>query len=76
MPARLQEIVQYLRPDLGSGLRDHGESSRVIIEANPGDLLQGVKGCDQLVEGPDVLQLGLEPHGGRVLARCPPPNST
>ena len=39
-----------LRPDLGSGVRYDGKSYRVIVEAHPGDLLQGAQGRGQLWE--------------------------
>lgn len=53
------------RPDLGSRLGDDGEASRVIVEANPGDLLERIEGADELVERANVLQFRLEPHGGQ-----------
>lgn len=57
----------YLRPNLGSRLWNHGEPGSVIVEAHPGDLLERVQGGDQPVEGADVFEFRLEPHGGQEL---------
>lgn len=60
------------RPDLGARLRNHGEAGGLIVEADPSDLLERIEGSDQLVEGADILQLGLEPHAGQQQSRTPP----
>lgn len=35
------------RPDLRPGVRDHGESYSLIVEADPGDLFEGVESSHQ-----------------------------
>ena len=39
------------RPDLRTRVGDHSKAGGIIVEADPGDLLESVEGGDELCEG-------------------------
>lgn len=67
-----QRKLSDSRPDLGARLGDHCETGRLIVESDPGNLLERVEGRNQLIEGSDVLQFGSEPHDWQLVARNSP----